>query len=52
MKEGGGLHPAGPVWLAPNEAAPCNTGRADCRQRDKRVTPGQSAPVLAHVQSF
>ena len=38
--------------VAPNKAAPDNTGRADRRQREERLTPGGCAPVLAHGPSF
>ena len=37
--------------MAPNKAAPANTGRADRGQRDVLVSPGGCAPVLAHVPS-
>ena len=51
MKRGGGLHPAN-LTGDPNKAAPGNTGRANRRQRDERVTPEGCAPVLAHDPSF
>ena len=38
--------------VAPNKAAPGNTGRAIGRQRDVSVTPGGCIPVLAHLTSF
>ena len=52
MKRGGDLHPAKPPLLAPNKAAPGNTGTADRRQRDVLFWLEGCAPVLVHVPSF
>ena len=52
MKRGSSLLPTRPDWWPRTKAAPGNTGRADCRQRDVLVSPGGCAPVLAHLASF
>ena len=52
MKRQGSLHPARSDWWPLTKRPRATAGGLIAAQRDMRGTPGECAPVLAHVPSF